>query len=400
MDTSYDALFGGPESSAPSSEQQERLLRILNDPSSNSQVRLTFNVAHEMNSRKLWRFYLSEDEHAIFEAALTSIDTWRSFISLEEGFSDQYDDIKRQQQLQERQEPLPEIIESVPIPDISTDDLNNSTPSELPDRSPDHIKQEVLDPDQGYFGLGTTTIKKEGSLSVRNSPSVSTPPIITPNGQLRTHHTPRIEGSPSVKTPRGSPAPNGPTKPGAITNPAHPPSSTEVMPPPSIPTTAFRSRVMVFEQLLPALYPNHGGCCHPTVDISELKDKDITQYANSSQPPAMAIDDGPLARKRILDEDEDYDADMESAPKQIKNSPAPPNKTATGSSKDDESKPAPCKLYCPVIYALRECYLSAIVFVNANTLSFLYIYSTRERATPTSHSPHLLHTGIRHGCHD
>lgn len=346
MDTSYDSLFGGPESSAPSSEQQERLLRILNDPSSNSQVRLTFNVAHEMNSRKLWRFYLSEDEHAIFETALTSIDTWRSFISLDEGFSDQYDDIKRQQQSQERQEPLPVIVESVPIPDISTDDLNNSTHSELPDRSPDHIKQEVLDPDQGYFGLGTTTIKREGSLSVRNSPSVSTPPIITPNGQLRTPHTPRIEGSPSVKTPRGSPAPNGPTKSDATTNPAHTPSSTEVMPPPSIPTTAFRSRVMVFEQLLPALYPSHGGCCHPTVDISELKDKDISQNAITPQAPAMAIDDGPLARKRILDEDEDYDADMEAAPKQIKDSPAPLNKIAARSSKDDESKPALCMSFC------------------------------------------------------
>ncbi|KAG0275910.1 Transcriptional activator spt7 [Linnemannia exigua] len=368
MDTSYDSLFGGPESSTPSTEQQERLLRILNDPSSNSQARLTFNVAHEMNSRKLWRFYLSEDEHAIFEAALTSIDTWKSFISLDEGFSDQYDDIKRQQQQQERQEPLPEIVESEPIPDITTADLNNMTPPELPDRSPDHIKQEVLDTDQGYFGLGTTTIKKEGSLSVRNSPSISTPPIVTPNGQLRTHHTPRIEGSPSVKTPRGSPSPNGPMKTDSSTHQAQRPSSAEVMPPPSIPTTAFRSRVMVFEQLLPALYPSHGGCCHPTVDVSVLKEKDISRYTKPSQPSISATDDGPLARKRILGEDDDYDVDMESAPKQIKDVNELPNKLAAGSSKDADSKKpvfspdnAPLRLPIHHIYYTLEYDMDAMI---------------------------------------
>ncbi|KAF9912970.1 Transcriptional activator spt7 [Linnemannia zychae] len=365
MDTSYDSLFGGPDSSTPSTEQQERLLRILNDPSSNSQARLTFNVAHEMNSRKLWCFYLSEDEHEIFEAALTSIDTWRSFISLDEGFSDQYDDIKRQQQQQERREPLPEIVESEPIPDTTVADLNNNTHPELPDRSPDHIKQEVLDTDQGYFGLGTTTIKKEGSLSVRNSPSISTPPITTPNGQLRAHHTPRIEGSPSVKTPRGSPSPNGPMKSDATTNQTQQPSAAEVMPPPSIPTTAFRSRVMVFEQLLPTLYPSHGGCCHPTVDVLELKDKDISQYIKPSQSSIPTTDSGPLARKRILEEDDDYDADMESAPKQVKDEDERAHKSAVGSKSDDAKKPAhksaPLRLPIHHIYYTLEYDMDAMI---------------------------------------
>ncbi|KAF9963314.1 Transcriptional activator spt7, partial [Modicella reniformis] len=323
-------LSSSSASNTASSAHREHLFNIINDPASNSQLRLTYNVAHEMNTRKLWRFYLTEEEHAIFEAALTSLDTWQSFISLDRNFETRLEEINRQQE-QEKQQQLQQQLQSQPsdgvlpdsIPDVelSTETLETCDVNmEGGDRLPDIVKIEAFDQDLLCSELSSSVFKREDSFSARNSPAVSTPPVSTPNGHLRAPYTPNYRErslSPRRGGGRDSQPPNGSAKPEpspANSSPASPESHSI---PPSIPTTAFRSRVMIFEQLLPKLYPGHGGCCHPTIDILELEKKDVLSYdksgvalGGSSSSSTKAAVNSIGTHNRILGDD-DYDGDMD-----------------------------------------------------------------------------------------
>ena len=296
-------------------EQKAQLLRALNDPTANSQIRLTYNVAQEMNARKLWRFYLSDQEHVIFEAALASVETWQSFISLDGKFGSQ---------LEGWQDPAGNTNTAAAVTKDSdrTDDSpaqldNDSRDAGMMDESGDHIehdrrmdspsvtvKQEMGDQDQSSGA--DIIIKREESLSVThsNSPSVSTPNASTPNDQAssstsRSHHTPSHHPGDSALLANGS-----------LTATEERPSSpapetiiTSTTPPASIPTTAFRSRVMVFEQLLPKLYPGQCACCHPVVDVTDLANKDISEHLRSG---ACSLTNKATSHSRTM-EDDDYD---------------------------------------------------------------------------------------------
>ncbi|KAI8601118.1 hypothetical protein EDD21DRAFT_115910 [Dissophora ornata] len=361
-------------SSAPSSEQKEQLLRILNDRSSNNQIRLTYNVAQEMNTRKLWRFYLTEEEHAIFEAALTSLDSWQSFISLDSKFRSQLEDIKRSQE-QENQLQQPQ---SHPSENPQSDLAPNDEPAKIADFSnagaegddqlPDIVKIEAADQDQLGSDLETTDIKKEDSFSVQSSPSVSTPPVSTPDGQLFSQNTPNLhEGSLSPRMVQDSQALNGSSDPetASIHVSVEPSESHSI--PASIPTTAFRSRVMIFEQLLPKLFPTHGGCCHPTVDISEMEKKDVSTYIKTEQilTNITATIGSLSSRRQILDED-DYDEDMDFESKRdgnVEDASKIPVPTTSKDNEDQSSKQENAPLRLPIhhLYYTLEYDMDAMI---------------------------------------
>ncbi|KAI8355336.1 hypothetical protein B0O80DRAFT_40979 [Mortierella sp. GBAus27b] len=362
------AQSSSSSSSSSSSAHREQLLKIINDPTSNNQVRLTYNVAQEMNTRKLWRFYLTDEEHAIFEAALTSLDTWRSFITLDREFETRLEEINRQemekqQQYQQEQEQQHQshdfegtLPDSIPDVELTTEPLDtNDTGMEggggggsSSDRLPDIVKVEVVDQDLLSVDLISSTLKKEDSYSARNSPAVSTPPVSTPNGHLRTPLTPNHrEGSLSPRRNRDSVPPNGSSKPEASVVGSPSVSAESHSLPPSIPTTAFRSRVMVFEQLLPKLYPGHGTCCHPTIDITELEKKDVSSKDTGAETLGHSTavignisggsSSNTRSRARNL-EDDDYDEDMDGEPN--KDGQTKPIKDeASAVSKDKDKQP-------------------------------------------------------------
>lgn len=337
-----------------SSTHKEQLLKIINDPTSNSQVRLTYNVAQEMNSRKLWRFYLTDEEHAIFEAALTSLDTWRSFISLDHAFETRLEEINRQQELekelQQEQQPQSQPFEgiqpdSIPEVELSTEvieasDAGMGGSGGSGDRLPDIVKVEAVDQDLLSSDLMSSVLKKEDSFSARSSPAVSTPPVSTPNGHLRTPLTPNHrEGSLSPRRNRDSVPPNSSTKPEASIADSSSVSEESHSIPPSIPTTAFRSRVMVFEQLLPKLYPGHGGCCHPTIDISELDKKEVSSNASGEIRNPKVVVSSVVGSRRNL-EDDDYDGDMDTESNKDGTTNEPNKGVTTTAPKDIQSKDA------------------------------------------------------------
>ncbi|KAF9354409.1 Transcriptional activator spt7, partial [Mortierella sp. AD094] len=334
-------MMSSPSSS--SSEQKEQLLKILNDPSSNSQTRLTYNVAQEMNTRRLWRFYLSEEEHEIFEAALTNLDSWQSFISLDGKFGLQLEEIKRQREQEKQYLQLQanslENSQSEPVPNIESTEVEDTKDASLEsaDQLPDIVKVEVADQDEVFSDIESENIKKEDSLSILDSLSVSTPPVSTPNGQLRSLHTPNYAGSPSPRDNRDSQPPNDPSQPETSLSHSPEPISTPTSVPASIPTTAFRSRVMVFEQLLPKLYPSHGRCCHPVVDIQEMESRDPSRHDKVGEILASLNSQG--SRTRFV-EDDDYDVDMEPGLKQEENSAGSNKGAAPEAPKDEQGQEA------------------------------------------------------------
>lgn len=313
MDTSMQSSSVSPSSSpritSHLSEEAQRLLQVVNDPSSNSQIRLTYSVAQEMNSRKLWRFYLSEEEHAIFEAALASVETWQSFISLDPTFQSQIDTLQKQPEASQEHD---HTLESMRSDGHDGDALLSSLDS--PQNEGVGIKQEPIDRDQEQLcsDLASTTIKKEDSFSASET-SLSVPSTITVNGRLHSpHHTPnhdrapsplRLSSSLSQLATESTPVPQQETlQPEYIPVPA------------SVPTTAFRVRVMVFEQLLPTLYPGHRGCCHPTVDVAELESNGFKPIPTPALEPKTAPTTSSSNRRKIVEE-EDYDDEGESADK-------------------------------------------------------------------------------------
>lgn len=368
-------------SSSSSSSHREQLLKIINDPTSNSKVRLTYNVAQEMNTRKLWRFYLTDEEHAIFEAALTSLDTWQSFISLDRTFETRLEEINRQQELERQQDHLQEqpiqshpfegtLPDSIPDVELSTDALDPSDTSieagggsasgSFGDRLPDIVKVEAVDQDLLSSDLIIPTIKKEDSFSARNSPAVSTPPVSTPNGHLRTPLTPNHrDGSLSPRRNRDSVPPNGSSKPEASIADSSSVSAESHSIPPSIPTTAFRSRVMVFEQLLPKLYPGHASCCHPTIDILELEKKDVSCYGTNGEAlgnPKVVVSNSTGSRSRNL-EDDDYDGDVDAELNKDGNINEPNKDPASTAPRDKDKQPQDASMFRFMVslWPLLEC---------------------------------------------
>ncbi|KAF9902075.1 Transcriptional activator spt7, partial [Lobosporangium transversale] len=369
MDTNlgaHDTFSSSSIVAVPSSEQREKLLKILNDSSSNGQIRLTYNVAQEMNTRKLWRFYLTEEEHEVFEAALTSLDTWHNFISLDSKFGSQFEDIKKQhenqQQLLQLQQQLQHQLatqqhsdsqstQNVPSASISQDsvskdnlEIDGETKSEGADnRVPDIIK---VDQDRSGSDFSSVTIKKE-DFSAQNSPSVSTPSVTTPNGHLRAPNTPNHRArSPSPRNTMDSQLCNGSSPQPESTSSFPSTSTSESNPiPVSIPTTAFRTRVMVFEQLLPKIFPARGGCCHPTVDVFALEKKGVltqdkgrrTSVAIPYNTDSSSRDAG--SQRRIVEDDNyDEDTDMESKKDIASTSISNDGTSASAPSKDNNIK--------------------------------------------------------------
>ena len=223
------------------------------------------------------------------------------------------------------------------IPSIeATMDVDEPEIMEAAARSPAVVKQEPMDVDQVYPDPAPAVIKREDSFSAIHSPGVSTPTASTPNGYMRSLHTPNHrEGSRSPsKAPESAYPPNSATRQEPPTAQSLIPS-TDIQPPtpPSIPTTAFRTRVMVFEQLLPALYPGHRGCCHPTVDISEVQKREVPHPSNVGTSQGDSATKGSGSGRRIV-EDDNYDVDTN--PSGAGQSENPLN---TSSACDASSKP-------------------------------------------------------------
>lgn len=308
IDTSMQSSLASPSSHTTShlTEESQRLLKIVNDPSANSQIRLTYSVAQEMNSRKLWRFYLSEEEHEIFEAALVSVEIWQSFISLDPTFQSRIDAQNPEPSQEHHAIESSEHIEGdAPLP--SLDSPRNGGVS---------IKQEPIDRDQDQLcsDLASATIKKEDSFSTSET-SLSVPSTIVMNGRLHSpHHTPNYDRAPSplrLSSSSQLPKESTPVPPQETSQPEYTPV------PASVPTTAFRVRVMVFEQLLPTLYPKHRGCCHPTVNVAELESKGFKPIPTTLHPKSSP---STSSSKRKIVEEDDYDDEGESTEKQAESS--------------------------------------------------------------------------------
>ncbi|KAI7819066.1 hypothetical protein BC939DRAFT_271367 [Gamsiella multidivaricata] len=360
-------------SSSTSSHQKEQLLKILNDPSSNAQIRLTYNVAQEMNARKLWRFYLTKEEHAIFETALTNLDSWQSFISLDSNFGSFLEETKRAQE-HEKQDYSPQDYPSEPvqpdsIPNMETTeaaDASDTSMEAVGDRVSDIVKTEAVDQDQ-FSDLASASINKEDLLPTQSLSEILTPPVSTPNGYLRSHHTPNYhDRSPSPRISVVSQPSNDASKSDASSTELSIESPESHSIPVSIPTTAFRSRVMVFEQLLPKLYPGHRGCCHPTIDISNLEKKDVLKYSKADDNMSSSSETaGGIKSRRRVPEDDDYDEDMDQDPKNEKsNEPntsaaleQPKDKHDTGSEENE----APLRLPIHHLYYTLEYDMDAMI---------------------------------------
>ncbi|KAF9419569.1 Transcriptional activator spt7, partial [Entomortierella beljakovae] len=368
-----------------SSEQKEQLLRILNDPSSNSQARLTYNVAHEMNTRKLWRFYLSEEEHEIFEAALTNLESWQSFISLDSKFGLQLEEIRRQkeqesqylqlqsqpsqpsqpsqssQPSQQSQGTFLESKQSEPASNTeSTQDEDSKVANEeSTDQLEGIIKVETNDQSLSNAEIDSVEIKNE------DSPSIQDWIPTTSQSSSPSHQSASLNflGSPSPDDSKEPQSPIDPSQPETTSGQSSASSPAPATPPVpvSIPTTAFRSRVMVFEQLLPRLYPSHAECCHPVIDIQELETRAVPSNDKSEETLAIST----TSRRRMIIEDEDYDEDTETEAKIALNNDGlkkqPVIEGSMISLLDENSETAPLRLPIHHLYYTLEYDMDAMI---------------------------------------
>ncbi|KAF9970423.1 Transcriptional activator spt7, partial [Actinomortierella ambigua] len=294
------------------------------------QFRLTYLVAQEMESRDLWRFYLSEDEHRIFQAALHNLSTWHSFISLDSKFKIllEYMDQEQQQQQQKNQSEsqqttLPSSDPSGPSQSSQDGDVEMKSASSTQ-------SSQVLDPNSSQEFLAgarspfSVQIKVESNdgdarYLLANAASPSHPGTPLRSSSIPPHAARAL--TPSRTSPMLKPKWEQESSSASVPNQASQKSSEDAQslqpipaqPPVSIPTTAFRTRAMIFEQLLSKVYPSARSCCHPPIDIQSLEEKlDSGQALPMPNVllPSIAVPvngNNSTSNRSRMQEDNDYD---------------------------------------------------------------------------------------------